>query len=213
MRHICYITGTRADFGLMTNCLKAIDAHADLSLSLMVTGMHLSHQHGFTMDEITNSGLAIRGQVPLSDQLGTGASMVIGIAQMIQGFTALLDHARPDALLLLGDRGEMLAGALVGLHLNIPIVHIHGGERSGTVDEPIRHAISKLSHFHFVATEESQERLVRMGEKPQTIHVIGAPGLDGLLDEPRTDRQSFPLIVRLRSFCIIPSCKKQTLPG
>jgi GDP/UDP-N,N'-diacetylbacillosamine 2-epimerase (hydrolysing) len=89
---------------------------------------------------------------------------------------------RPDVLLLLGDRGEMLAGALASSHLGIPTVHLHGGERSGTVDEPVRHAISKLSHYHLVATNDARERLIRMGELADHIHVVGAPGLDGLTD-------------------------------
>jgi GDP/UDP-N,N'-diacetylbacillosamine 2-epimerase (hydrolysing) len=96
------------------------------------------------------------------------------------GFVDVLAELQPDIVLLLGDRGEMLAAAIAALHLNIPIVHIHGGERSGTVDEPIRHAISKLAHLHLVATGESQERLVRMGESPERVIVVGAPGLDGL---------------------------------
>jgi GDP/UDP-N,N'-diacetylbacillosamine 2-epimerase (hydrolysing) len=98
------------------------------------------------------------------------------------GMTALLQRERPEVLVLLGDRGEMLAGAIAALHLGIVCAHIHGGERSGTVDEPVRHAISKLSHYHFTATAESKERLIRMGELPQAVHVTGAPGLDGLVE-------------------------------
>jgi GDP/UDP-N,N'-diacetylbacillosamine 2-epimerase (hydrolysing) len=110
----------------------------------------------------------------------TGASMALGIADCLRGTTELLAREQPDFLLVLGDRGEMLAGAIAALHVGVPCVHIHGGERSGTVDEPVRHAISKLSSYHFVATAGSRERLLRMGEDEGRIHVTGAPGLDGL---------------------------------
>ena len=114
--------------------------------------------------------------------------MAHSIADMIHGFTERLAALKPDLLLLLGDRGEMLAGAIAAIHQNVPIIHIHGGERSGTVDEPIRHAISKLSHYHFVSTGQAAERLVKMGEKPDTVFTVGAPGLDGLTTEALHDR-------------------------
>jgi GDP/UDP-N,N'-diacetylbacillosamine 2-epimerase (hydrolysing) len=115
--------------------------------------------------------------------------MAKNIGRMLIGFTTALESIRPDVVLVLGDRGEMLAGALAAIHLNIPVVHIHGGERSGTVDEPVRHAISKLANFHFVATDESKTRLVRMGEVVDHVHVVGAPGLDGLKELAAADRE------------------------
>jgi GDP/UDP-N,N'-diacetylbacillosamine 2-epimerase (hydrolysing) len=108
--------------------------------------------------------------------------MAVGVADCLRGMAQLLERERPDFLLLLGDRGEMLAGAVAALHVGIPCVHVHGGERSGTVDEPVRHAISKLSSYHLVATVGSRERLVRMGENEARIFVTGAPGLDGLAE-------------------------------
>jgi len=140
--------------------------------------MHLSPLFGDTWKEVEASGVPIRGRVPTDVEVSTGAAMARVIAQGICGLTDILNADRPDALLLLGDRGEMLAGAIVGLHLNLPVVHVHGGERSGTVDEPVRHAISRLSHYHFVATEGSAERLRKSGEEPGRIFVTGAPGLD-----------------------------------
>lgn len=188
MRKICYITGTRADFGLMRSTLTAIRDHAELDLSLVVTGMHLSGDHGNTVREIEDADLKIAATIPVPLTPATGATMARNIGTMTTAFTDVLEDARPDIVLLLGDRGEMLAGAVAGLHLNIPVAHIHGGELSGTVDEPVRHAISKLSHMHFTATEASRERLIRMGELPGNIHVTGAPGLDGLVDQARPDR-------------------------
>jgi len=178
-RRIVYVTGTRADFGPMQATLRRIAETPGLELQVAVTGMHLSRGHGHTVDEVEASGLAICGRIAY-DLAGTGASMASGIGSCLQGLTQLLQAQRPDAVLLLGDRGEMLAGAIAALHLGLPCVHIHGGERSGTVDEPVRHAISKLASYHFVATAQARARLERMGEDPERIHLTGAPGLDGL---------------------------------
>lgn len=181
-RRIIYLSGTRADFGLMHATLLRVAATPGLSLQVLVTGMHLSRAHGHTVDEIRAAGLSICGEIPLDMSTRTGESMSLGIADCLRGVTEALAREKPDLLLLLGDRGEMLAGAIAALHLGIPCVHLHGGERSGTVDEPVRHAISKLATWHFVATPASRERLVAMGEEPDRIHVTGAPGLDGLAD-------------------------------
>jgi GDP/UDP-N,N'-diacetylbacillosamine 2-epimerase (hydrolysing) len=189
MRRICYISGTRADFGLMRSTLQILRDHVEIDLAVIVTGMHLSPFYGNTVEEIEAAGLRIAGRVPVPLDPATGATMARNIGAMISAFTDILESERPDAVLLLGDRGEMLAGALAAIHLNIPVAHIHGGERSGTVDEPVRHAISKLSHLHFAATEEARERLIRMGEDPAGVHVTGAPGLDGLTDVELPDRE------------------------
>lgn len=180
MRRVCYITGTRADFGLMQSTLQLINAHPNLELGVLVTGMHLSSSHGNTVTEIVAAGLTIVARVGVDMSSADGAAMARNIGKMTSEFVDVLETFRPDIVLLLGDRGEMLAGALAAIHLNIPIAHIHGGERSGTVDEPVRHAISKLAHLHLVATADACERLVRMGENPSHVFVTGAPGLDGL---------------------------------
>ncbi|QDZ11634.1 UDP-N-acetylglucosamine 2-epimerase [Devosia ginsengisoli] len=181
-RRICYISGTRADYGLMQACLQQIDACPDLELGIIATGMHLSPMFGMTVGDIERAGLPIVARIPVADGKLDGAGMAGNIAVMMTGIVAALQVFKPDAVLLLGDRGEMIAAALAAIHLNIPIFHIHGGERSGTVDEPVRHAISKLSDVHLVATEESADRLVRMGERADRVHVVGAPGLDGIVE-------------------------------
>ena len=180
MKKVCYISGTRADFGLMQLTLQAIAAHPALSLEMVVTGMHLAPGYGNTVDDIVRAGLPVSVRVPVIMDPPTGATMARNIGHMLGGFVDALETMAPDLVLLLGDRGEMLAGALAAIHLNTPVVHIHGGERSGTVDEPVRHAVSKLSHYHFAATADAATRLVRMGEQPANVHVTGAPGLDGL---------------------------------
>ncbi len=180
LRRIIYLSGTRADFGLMKSTLQLLGPMADLSVA--VTGMHLDTSFGHTIDDIRAAGLHICGEVAVDVKTRSPDSMSAGIGECLIGITALLQRERPHMLVILGDRGEMLAGAIAALHLGIVCVHIHGGERSGTVDEPVRHAISKLSHYHLVATKESRERLIRMGELPDRIHVTGAPGLDGLVE-------------------------------
>jgi GDP/UDP-N,N'-diacetylbacillosamine 2-epimerase (hydrolysing) len=179
-RRIVYLSGTRADFGLMRSTLQRIAGTQGLSLQVLATGMHLSREHGHTVDEIRAAGLSVCAEIPLDMATRTPQSMAEGIGDCLRGVAGVLAREKPDLLLLLGDRGEMLAGAIAALHLGIPVVHVHGGERSGTVDEPVRHAISKLATWHFVATEASRERLVRLGEEASRIHVTGAPGLDEL---------------------------------
>jgi GDP/UDP-N,N'-diacetylbacillosamine 2-epimerase (hydrolysing) len=188
MRKICYVTGTRADFGLMRITLQALDAHPEINLSLLVTGMHLLTEYGETWKEIEADNLFIEAKVAVNLSGDSGADMAVALGQQVIGFTNVLEKNRPDLLLLLGDRGEMLAGAIAALHLNIPCVHIHGGELSGTIDESVRHAISKLSHYHFAATEKSRERLIRMGEKNEHVFVTGAPGLDEIYQTELLER-------------------------
>ena len=181
-RQITYLTGTRADYGLMLPTLRAFQADARLSLGLIVTGMHLSDRFGMTVSEIEEEGLPITARIPVDCDSSSCAAMASNIGYMLIEIVKVLQAQRPDSLVLLGDRGEMLAGAIAAAHLGVPIVHIHGGERSGTVDEPVRHAISKLANLHLVTTTASRDRLIRMGEQGNFIHVVGAPGLDGLTD-------------------------------
>lgn len=181
VRRIAYLSGTRADFGLMCETLQRIHADPALALSVVATGTHLSAAHGHTVDEIRAAGLRVAAEIPVDVLTRTPAGMSRAIATCLLHMGAWLEAERPDLLLLLGDRGEILAGALAALNQGVPTVHLHGGERSGTVDEPVRHAISKLCSYHLVATEGSRERLILMGESPERIHVVGAPGLDGLV--------------------------------
>lgn len=183
MRKIFYVTGTRADFGLMASTLQRIAAHPQLELQIAVTGMHLSPSYGLTVGDIEALGLPIVARIPTNVEDRTPAAMAQGIGEATIGLTQALAQARPDLVVVIGDRGEMLAGAIAALHLGVPIVHLHGGERSGTVDEPVRHAITKLSHWHFVATEESRERVVRLGERPDHVWITGAPSLDDLAEQ------------------------------
>lgn len=175
-RRIVYLSGTRADFGLMESTL--ILAAQSMDVRVIATGMHLDADLGHTVDDIRASGLPVVAEIPIDVCTRTPAAMAAAVGVCLDGVTTVLEAFRPDLLVLLGDRGEMLAGAIAALHLGIPTLHIHGGERSGTVDEPVRHAISKLATHHAVATAGSRQRLIRMGEWPERITVTGAPGLD-----------------------------------
>ncbi len=183
-----YVTGTRADFGLMASTLQQVAAHPDLQLQVAVTGMHLSETYGATVRDIEALGLPIVARIPTDVEERSAASMAQGIGQAIVGLTQAMTASAPDLVMVIGDRGEMLAGAIAAIHLGIPVVHLHGGERSGTVDEPVRHAITKLSHWHFVATEESRDRVIRLGERPEHVWITGAPSLDGLQEIAATPR-------------------------
>lgn len=179
-KRITYLSGTRADFGLMRPVLDSIAQSDLLDLEVVVTGMHLSERFGRTEADIVASGhsIARRIEVPIDDD--SGRAMGVAAGRVTEAMSAYLAETPRDALLLLGDRGEMLAGAIAALFAGTAIVHVAGGERSGSVDESIRHAISKLAHIHCVSADDSRKRLVGMGEDPARIHVVGAPGLVGL---------------------------------
>ena len=180
VKKVLYITGTRADYGLMHETLELLDSDDDIQLDVVVTGMQLMQEFGYSMDEIKkdNFKLHVINQTFVKDD---EKSMSEFIGNLIVDLTKLMGEIKPDIVLLLGDRGEMLAGAIVGSYLQIPVAHIHGGDISSTVDDSARHAITKLSNIHFPATELSASRIKQMGENPDYIFVVGAPGLDSII--------------------------------
>lgn len=178
MRKIVYITGTRAEYGVMHSILKAIKDHPKLKLSLVVTGMHLSKRLGYTIDEIKKDGFKIDAIVDAQIKKMDNYEMAQSMGFCIVGITKSLRKLKPDILLLEGDRGETLAGAIVGAHLNIPIVHISGGDISGSIDNSIRKAITNFAHIHLANTPESARRILKIGEQPWRIKMVGALGLD-----------------------------------
>ena len=181
-RKILYITGTRADYGLMKSVLREIENHPKLELELIATGMHLMPEFGMTINEIKKDGFKIH-EIAATYEQDNKQSMANFVGKFIQLLTDKVKKIKPDIIMVLGDRGEMLAGAIVGTYLTIPVAHIHGGDISSTVDEIVRHAITKLAHIHFPATEKSAERIIKMGEDPSNVFVVGAPGLDIILNE------------------------------
>lgn len=186
-RKILYISGTRADYGLMRSVLQSIQNHPGLSLDIVVTGMHLMEEFGNTIDEIKEDGYSYH-IVDIRQQDDTKESMAIFVGNLIQEIVPLLHRLRPDIILVLGDRGEMLAGAIAGVYMSIPVAHIHGGEVTSTVDDYVRNAITKLAQIHFPATEKSRKRIIQMSEESARIFVVGAPGLEQILHESLTTR-------------------------
>ncbi|AEG18371.1 UDP-N-acetylglucosamine 2-epimerase [Methanobacterium paludis] len=180
-RKILYITGTRADYGLMRSVLFEIDKNPEMELELAVTGMHLMNEFGRTINEIRKDEFKIHELNAVFEE-DDKFSMAKFVGKLIELLTDLVKKIKPDIILLLGDRGEMLAGAIVGAYLNIPTAHLHGGEITSTVDEYARHAITKLVNIHLPATEKSAERIINMGENPDHVFVVGAPGLDAILN-------------------------------
>ncbi len=178
MRKIAVITGTRADYGIYKSVLHSIKAISELDLSLLVIGMHLSSEFGYTLKEIEKDNYKIYAKINVLHSKDSREDMAKNIGVLIAELSEQLALLNPDILLILGDRGEMLAGAISATYLGIPIAHIHGGDISGNVDDPVRHAITKLAHIHLPATPESAQRILKMGEEPWRIHVVGAPGLD-----------------------------------
>ena len=188
MRKILYISGTRADYGLMRSVLKAIDKHPELELEIAAIGMHMMEEFGMTINEIKKDGFRIH-EIDATYEKDSKKSMANFIGKTIQLLTDRVEEIDPDIILLLGDRGEMLAGAIVGAYLTIPVAHLHGGDITSTVDELARHAITKLAHIHFPATQESAKRIKKMGEDPLSIFVVGAPGLDTILNAELIERE------------------------
>jgi UDP-hydrolysing UDP-N-acetyl-D-glucosamine 2-epimerase len=178
-RKILYVSGTRADYGLMRSVLAEIARRPGLELHVVATGMHLMPEFGSTVDEIRCDGFLCH-VVEATYERDTKESMALFIGTFLRGLVPLVTELSPDIILLLGDRGEMLAGAIAGAYLGIPVAHIHGGEVTATADESARHAITKLAHIHLPATAGSARRIIAMGENPENIIVTGAPGLDAV---------------------------------
>jgi len=182
-KKICVVTGTRAEYGLLYPVMKEIEASERLQLQIVATTMHLSPDFGMTYRQIEEDGFTIDEKIENLFCADTKSA----VAKSTGMATILLSDAytrlQPDIVLLLGDRYETLAAATAALLMNIPIAHIHGGEiTEGAVDEQIRHAITKMSHLHFAATEKYRERIIQMGEDPDRVFNTGAPGIDNILN-------------------------------
>jgi UDP-N-acetylglucosamine 2-epimerase (hydrolysing) len=179
-KRLLFITGTRADFGKLKPLIKAVDESTNFEYQLFGTGMHTMARYGNTILEIQRSGF--NNLFTFINQT-EGEDMEVILANTIIGLSRYLNENKFDLIVVHGDRVEALAGATVGALRNIRVAHVEGGEISGTVDELMRHAISKLSHLHFVATDVAKSRLEQLGEKPETVIKIGSPDTDILLSD------------------------------
>lgn len=180
-RNIVFLTGTRADFGKLKSLMKITQEHQEFDVQIFVTGMHMDAQYGSTVNEIYKSGFK---NIATFKNYKEAEHMDRTLAKTIEGFSSFIAEQKPDLIVVHGDRVEALAGAIVGSLNNVLVAHVEGGEISGTVDELIRHSVSKLSHIHLVSNDLAKKRLVQMGELDSSIYTIGSPDLD--LMNPKT---------------------------
>ncbi len=194
-KEILFLSGTRADFGKLKALINGVIKSDSLNYKIFVTGMHLLNQYGNTFQEIEKSGFT-RVHKYINQYIGEPMEMVL--ANTVHGLSRYVHQNKPDLIVIHGDRIEALAGAIVGSMNNILVAHIEGGERSGTIDELIRHSVSKLSHIHFVANNEAKQRLLQMGENCESIFVIGSPDIDVMKSS------NLPCINSVKSHYAIP---------
>lgn len=190
MKKISVVTATRAEYGLLKNFIVALKKEEDLEVEVVVTGAHLSESYGSTYHELEKDGITIDKKIDILVD-GTSAVAVsksMGLA--IMGFAEYFDERKPDAVLLLGDRYEILAVACAAMNSRVPIFHLHGGETTeGAIDEAIRHAITKMSYLHFTSTESYRKRVIQLGESPDRVYNVGAVGVENVLKEPKLTKE------------------------
>ena len=181
MRKICIVTGSRAEYGLLSRLIRLIQEDPELTLQIIATNMHLSPEFGLTYKEIEKDGFRIDKKVEmlLSSDTANATTKSVGLATI--GFADAYEDLKPDLLLVLGDRFEILAAVTAALFYKIPVAHLHGGEiTEGVYDDAIRHAITKMSHLHFTSTEEYRKRVIQLGEEPGRVFNVGAIGIDNI---------------------------------
>lgn len=189
-RKICVVTGTRAEYGLLSRLMHEIKADKALLLQVIATGMHLSPEFGSTYKSIEEDGFSIDAKVEmlLSSDTPTGVAKSMGVGMI--GLADAFERLKPDILVLLGDRFEILAAASAAMAARIPIAHLHGGESTeGAIDEAIRHAVTKMAHLHFVAAEPYRKRVIQLGEDPERVFHFGATAIDNIRSMKLMDRR------------------------
>jgi len=190
-RKILYITATRAEYGLMSSTLKAIDNHPKLELELVVTGTHLSGKFGLTIEEILKDNFKIHEvKIP---EVKDNLTMAKSFGEAVIRLSEAIREINPCIVLIEADRYEGLAGAVAGAFLNIPVAHVSGGDVSGSIDESIRHSITKFAHLHFPGTEKSAQRIIKMGEKEKYVFMVGTPGLEDIEKDSKEIAEKFNL--------------------
>lgn len=191
-RKICVVTGTRAEYGLLYWLMKEIQDDPDLQLQVVVTGMHLSPEFGLTYQTIEQDGFVIDEKVEmlLSSDTPVGIATSIGIGTI--GFANAFHRLKPDIVVVLGDRFEILAAAQAAMVARLPLAHLHGGETTeGLIDESIRHSVTKMSQLHFVAAEDYRNRVIQLGERPERVVNVGAMGIDNIRKLSLLGREGF----------------------
>ena len=183
MRKIFIITERRADYSRFKPILKLIDKDPELDYVLTVTGAHLKKDLGHTIDEILKDNFKVHYKINMfeNDQ-DSGGAMIRSFSKVAHELTFILEESKPDIILSGFDIGANMAVAITGAHMNIPVGHIQGGEVTGTIDESIRHAMTKFSHFHLASNKDATDRLIKMGEKPEYVFDVGCPSIDAILN-------------------------------
>ena len=190
MKTICVITGSRAEYGLMSRMMRMIREDDDLRLQIIATNMHLSVEHGETYKEIEADGLTIDKKIPILLSSDTANATTKTVGKGIIGFADAYEDLQPDMIMVLGDRYETLAAVSAALFFKIPVIHLYGGEiTEGAYDDAIRHAITKMSHLHFTSTEEYRKRVIQMGEHPETVYNVGSLGCDNIRQIPLISKE------------------------
>lgn len=198
MRHVTILTGSRAEYRYSRPIVRRIEADPDLDYSLIVTNQHLLPGFGMTVQEIEKDELKIGDRVFMTLDGYTPASMAKSLGVGLLGLTDALVRHRPDILLVVGDRGEHLMGAIAGAHMGIPVAHVQAGELSGNIDGMTRHAIARFAHIHFAANQDAVDRLVKTGEQEFRIFLVGAPQLDELIGDEHAPPEEVARALGLR---------------
>ena len=204
-RKVCVVTGSRAEYGLLRWVLEGIKSNPKLELQIVATGMHLSPEFGSTYREIESDGFKIDSKVEMlvSSDTSIGLSKSVGLGLI--GISETLDRLMPDLLLGLGDRFEILSSVVSALLANIPIAHIHGGEiTEGAFDDAIRHSITKMSHLHFVSTDENRARVMQLGESSEHVFTVGGLGVDSIKKTNLLNREDFEKSIDFKLNILIP---------
>lgn len=190
VKKIGIATGTRAEYGLLKPVIDKVCHADDMEPVLLVTGMHLSEEFGMTYREIEKDGYPIAEKIEMLHYPDTSGGVVKSMATELMGLADFFERMRPDVMVILGDRYEMLMVAAAAMIFGVPIAHIHGGELTeGAFDDAIRHSITKMSHLHFTATEEYRRRVIRLGEEPERVFCVGAPGVENVKKLPLLPRE------------------------
>lgn len=192
MRKICVVTGTRAEYGLMSRLIRLINDSDKTQLQLIATNMHLSPRFGNTYLEIEADGIKIDKKVPIIDDSApdTAVETLYSMSRALYGFAEAYAELKPDLVVVLGDRYEILAAATAALIERIPVAHLHGGEiTEGAYDDAIRHSITKMSHLHFTSTEEYRKRVIQLGEQPERVYNVGALGVENIKKLPLMSKE------------------------
>ena len=182
MKNVCVVTGSRAEYGIMRTLLLKLNTEKSINLDVVVTAMHLEEKYGNTYKQIEEDGLNIIKKIPLNLENTSKKCVSKSLALLTTGLSELFEKIKYNLIIILGDRYEMLPVVNVALIYNIPVCHLHGGEKTlGNFDESIRHAITKMSHLHLVASEEFKNRVIQLGEEEHNVHNIGAMGVENVM--------------------------------